>query len=314
MVTGAEDLKLDDDSGSEQGGAGGSAAAGGSGGDAASGGASGGSGAVGGQSPSVCPRWSADRADMTEGSWSGSVAGCDAGDTSADGRERALKLVNLYRFMAGLSEVTTDASRNAKTQQCALMMHANGALSHNPPSSWQCYTSDGAQAAGSSNIATTPGVQAVDLYMADPGNETTMGHRRWILSPSLGPIGLGSTDGYSCMWVLGGSGGSGASWIAFPSPGPFPIEAMTASWASVDETGWTVQSDAINLGSAQVTITDAGQDRPVNVSTLAGGYGSSYAIKMIPQGWTSTAGHTYEVDITGIAQPISYDVEMVHCP
>ncbi len=194
------------------------------------------------------------------------------------------------------------------------MMDANNQLSHSPPQSWTCYTSDGAQAAGNSNIATTRGVAAVDLYMVDPGNPGTMGHRRWILSNGLGPIGLGSTTSYSCMWVIGGSGGGNNPWTAWPPPGPFPIGAVSPSWSSIDDTGWTVQSDSISLNGAQVTITDGGNNRPVTVSNLAGGYGSSSAISMIPQGWNTTVGHTYDVSITGISSPISYQVEVVACP
>jgi cysteine-rich secretory family protein len=274
-----------------------------------------GSGGAGASSPSdmMCARWNADRQDLDEGNWSGSIGSCNPGDVSAPGRDNALKLVNLYRFLAGLPAVTHDGTRNTKAQACALMMHANGQLSHNPPTSWTCYSADGAEAAGKSNIASTPGVIGVDLYMADPGNESTIGHRRWILSRSLGPIGLGSTSSFSCMWVIGGSGASAVDWVAFPSPGPFPVEAMTVSFASVDDTGWTLQSDTIDLSGAQVTITDGGQNLGVAVTTLAGGYGSTHAIKMTPQGWNSQAGHTYDVSVTGISQAISYSVEMVAC-
>jgi hypothetical protein len=231
------------------------------------------------------------------------VSGCNAGDIGSPGRENALKLVNLYRWLVGLPAVSTDSTRNAGAQQCALMMDANNALSHSPPSSWACYTAAGASAAGQSNIATTPGVTAVDLYIADPGNATTMGHRRWILSNGLGPIGLGTTSGYSCMWVIGGSGSGSNPWTAFPPPGPVPLAMFSVSYASLDSTGWTVQSDGVNLGSAQATIGDAGTNLPVNVVELAGGYGSSTAISIIPQGWKAQAGHTYRVTVTGASQP-----------
>ena len=261
----------------------------------------------------MCERWNADRADLSEGSWSGSTGSCDAGDISASARDNALRVLNLYRWLADLPAVQTDATRDAMAQECALMMHANGTLSHSPDPSWTCYTSDGAQAAGSSNISTGPGVVSVDYYMEDFGNESTMGHRRWILSNGLGPVGLGSTSSYSCMWVIGGSGGDGNEWTAWPPPGEFPIGALGTMWDSIDATGWTIQSDDIDLAGAQVTITDDGNDRPVDVSSLAGGYGSSQAIKMIPQGWSSTAGHSYEVSVTGVSTPISYTVEVVDC-
>lgn len=241
------------------------------------------------------------------------MAACNAGDTSAAGRANALKLVNLYRFMAGLPPVTNDAARDQKAQACALMMDANDALSHAPPMNWACYSADGAQAAGNSNIAGTAGVSGVDLYMADNGNETTMGHRRWILSGSLGPIGLGSTDSYSCMWVLGGSGNANQPFTAWPPPGTFPSGALKASFIGIDETGWTIQSSSIDLSGAQVTVMDGGQDRPVSVTPLGANYGSSYAIRMVPKGWTSQVGHTYSVSVAGVSQAIKYDVEIIDC-
>ena len=262
----------------------------------------------------VCNRWNMDRADRSEGTWSGSVGSCDAGDVSALGRANALKLVNLYRFIAGLPEVTTNSGRDDAAQECALMMDANGQLSHSPPSTWDCYTSTGAGAAGSSNIAGGPGVQAVDMYMDDYGNSSTLGHRRWILSNSLGAIGLGSTSSYSCMWVIGTGGNAGAQWTAWPSPGVFPFEAIsTLYWSSLDDTGWSFQSDSIGLSNAEVTVTSGGQELPVTVTNLLGGYGSSSAISFIPDGWSTQPDTNYTVEITGITSPVTYEVQVVQC-
>ena len=74
-----------------------------------------------------------------------------------------------------------------------------------------------------------------------------------------------------------------------------------------------MQSDTINLAGAQVSITADGDDMPVTVSSLAQGYGSAHAIAIRPQGWTTEPDTTYEVEITGIAVPISYEVEIVDC-
>jgi hypothetical protein len=265
----------------------------------------------GGEVEILCSRWNADRADLSEGTWTGSVSSCDPGDVTGGGRDNALTQVNLYRWIAELPPVTTDPTANADTQQCALMMHANGSLSHSPPTSWTCYTAVGAGAAGSSNIASGPGVSAVDMYMSDWGNASTMGHRRWILSEGLGPIGLGSTSSYSCMQVIHWP--SGGTWTAWPSPGYFPIQAMDTSWVGIDETGWTLQSNTIPLSSASVTVTRAGTPLPVDVTVLSANYGSQYAISFVPSGWASAAGQTYHVEVTGVSSPISYDVHMVDC-
>ena len=262
----------------------------------------------------VCQRWVDDRLDLSEGGWTGDVGTCDPGDTVAPGRANALRLVNLYRWLAGLPPVTTAASLDGAAQSCALIAHANGLLSHSPPSTWDCWTELGATASARSSIAPDPGVDAVDLYMADPGNSTTMGHRRWILSNTIGPIGLGSTSAYSCMYVVGGSGSAGADWTAFPSPGPFPIEAMTAAWADVDDTGWTFQSDSLNLNGAQVTVTREGQDLPVTVVELGANYGSDQALNILPQGWVSEAGGSYDVTVIASSETVQYTVEFVDCP
>jgi len=257
----------------------------------------------------VCQRWNQDQASIsTTLSWTGNTSSCVAGDIAKAARASTLTLVNLYRYLAGLPSVADDSTLDAESQACALMMDANG-LSHDPPTSWKCYSAAGALAAGRSDLASTNAIQAMSLYMADFGNATTIGHRRWILSNSLGPIGIGSTNRASCLWVVGGSGRSPRAWTAWPPPGDVPFEAMYG----LDSTGWTVQSDSIDLSGAKVTITDGGQNRPVNVASLAGGYGSSYAIAIRPSGWTSAVGHTYDVSITGIPSPIRYSVQIVQC-
>ena len=151
----------------------------------------------------VCNRWLADRADMSEGAWSGSADTCDAGEVSQNGIDNALRLVNLFRWLSGVPEVETNETLNQKAQECSLIMHAYGGLTHYPSENMTCYSEDGATAAGKSNLSPYAGVYSVDLYMSDPGNETTLGHRRWILSNGLGPIGLGKYVRlflYVCYW------------------------------------------------------------------------------------------------------------------
>lgn len=291
----------------------GGSASGGSG-DSGSGGtgSSGGSGGQAGQTTDVCERWRADRADLSEGTWTGNIAACDAGDVTGVGRANTLRQVNLFRFLAGLLPVSEDPSKSVNAQACALMLDANKMLSHTPPATWTCYTSAGAAAAGQSNIATTKGVRAIGLYMNDRGNETTIGHRRWLLSNSLGPIGMGSTSGYSCLMTIGGTGKAGKAFAPWPPVGDVPLEALTVE-GSVDAVGWSIQSDTINLAGAQVTVTDAGTNLPVTVMQLPANYGSKYAISFVPMGWSAAAGHTYSVAVTGTATKLAYDVRVVSC-
>lgn len=267
----------------------------------------------------VCYAWRCARNNLNEGTWNGNAATCSAGDLDSTGRNNALLLLNVYRSIAQLPAVTLDATRNQKAQACALMMDAANALSHTPDAGWPCYTPEGAEAAGKSNISTGEAVRSIDMYMSDygAGNAATLGHRRWLLSNSLGPVGIGGTNDGSCHWVIGGSGSAGKSWMSWPPPGPVPVDAIAIPGLdSVDSTGWSVQSDSINLSNAQVTVTDSTTDAglAVTVTQLGQYYGSTYALRFNPQGWTSAAGHTYRVEVSNIATPISYDVQVVSCP
>ncbi len=270
-------------------------------------------GGSGGESTEVCTRWNDAHVDLSEGEWTGSVESCTVGDMSATTRETALRLLNLYRWMAGLPEVAMSEEYNQMDQACALMMQANDELDHSPPNTWDCYSEVGAQAAQNSCLDAEGSVASISAYFVDPGNETTLGHRRWMLSSYLGPVGFGSTGDYSCLHT-GMSGTADRDWTAWPPPGQFPIQATTDQWdRTLNTTGWSIQSDTIRLADASVSITLDGNDQPVTVSDLASGYGSEYAISLVPQGWEMAVGNRYHVELSGLSEPISYDVEVVSC-
>ncbi len=261
----------------------------------------------------ACARYNHDRALMSEDAWGGSINQCVEATMSEAWQQAALLNVNLYRWFAGLPPLALNPALYAGQQKCALILDANNSLSHNPPSFWKCWSQAGSKAAGGSNIATMPAVIAGDLYMIDPGNETTMGHRRWILSNWLSSTAFGSTKDYSCMATKSGGGGANAQWTAWPPAGYYPVDWHAMSWTNTDETGWTIQSDSINLSNAKVTVTEGGQNRPMSVIKLKGGYGSDYAINMVPQGWKIKAGATYTVSVTGTNPPISYEIHSLDC-
>lgn len=265
----------------------------------------------------VCERWRADRKDLRDAANGVDAATCTPGTLSPIAHANALRLVNLYRWMAGLAPVTSDAGRDAAAQECALMMAANGTLDHAPPSSWTCWTAAGAEAAANSNLAAVGAVPAVDLYMEDFGNFATLGHRRWLLSNRLGPVGIGSAGTHSCLWAIGAPR-PGASWVAWPPPGPYPAEALTLVWKPIEETGWSLQSDTVALGLPEVTVTSDGALLPVKVVSLAAGVGSEHGIGFIADGWKSEAGKSYHVQVGrgphgGPEPAIEWDVSVVDC-
>jgi len=277
------------------------------------------------QSP-LCVDWRASRQSSNEGTWiDGNRARCEPGDISEDGRENALARVNYYRSLAGVPPVETTLDLDTRAQSCALLLHANGKLSHEPPAEWSCWSKVASQAAYNSNLANVPGVLAVDGYMIDGGNETTLGHRRWILSPWITTIGLGSvvssddaTGGMSCLWVSPKKAAKGeADSIAWPPAGSVPFEIVNTlprnNHASLDTTGWSIQSDKIDFSKATFHIRANSEDLPVKTDHLTEHIGSKWALAGVPQGWQVEPETTYSVEVTGVKDPIAYNVTFVRC-
>ncbi len=108
----------------------------------------------------------------TEAEWTGDVDACIPGETSQAFKEAVIRRVNYYRAMAGVpAEVTLNAGYSARAQEAALMMSAEGALSHTPDAGWACYSGDGDAAAGKSNLSLgRSGWDAVSGQMRDNGD------------------------------------------------------------------------------------------------------------------------------------------------
>jgi Cysteine-rich secretory protein family len=296
------------------GGAGGAGGAGGTGGAIATGGSPADAGTVGtggasSRAVEVCGRWTADRVDMTEGTWTGNADSCTPGDLTGSGRANALRLLNLYRFLTGMPTVTEDPTMDALAQGCALLQTANNSLNHTPPTTWLCYTAEWGAAAGKSSLSGGGLVRSIDGYMAeDASNAATMGHRRWIFNNALGPVGFGMTKA-SCFYQMGGTGKANMPFVPWPPSGPVPMTAITTT--KVDTNGWTIQSDSANVNAGTVTVTDNGQPAAVTQTSLGANYGSKYAIRFLPSGWKTQAGHTYAVTVSGTT--VSYTVQPVDC-
>ncbi len=127
--------------------------------------------------------------------WTGSIGTCSPGTISAAYTTATLLRVNFFRALAGsASGVTFSNTYNQDAQAAALIMSANNNLSHSPPPTWSCYSSDGAIGASDSNLAEgNAGPDAIDGFMQDGGtNNYFTGHRRNMIYPPTLTMGAGS--------------------------------------------------------------------------------------------------------------------------
>jgi len=218
--------------------------------------------------------------------WTGDHGSCDAGATSQQFRDNIFRRINFYRAYAGVPAIVEEVPNyTSKAQEAALMMSRNNALSHTPPVSWECYTTDGYEAAGKSDLYLgVSGVNAIDGYIRDPGaNNMQVGHRNWILDVSRLGMGTGdvsSADGYrtaNALWVVGTSSGRSDTrngFVAWPPSGYIPYPIIYPRWSFKYPGG--------DLSNATVSLTKNGQ--PVSILTENVPTGTWYPLVWIPTG------------------------------
>ncbi|MEZ4473637.1 MAG: hypothetical protein R3F60_23175 [bacterium] len=117
----------------------------------------------------VCARWASEHVtvepelDLPPG-----ASACTPATLRPEGQDNAIRRTNLYRWLAGLGEVTYAPDLLAGVQACAVVMNQLGTLDHDPPAETPCY--DPVQSAGRSNLAQGASMAgSVDLYVGDRG-------------------------------------------------------------------------------------------------------------------------------------------------
>lgn len=255
------------------------------------------------------------------------------GQLSQTTLDSALAMINQTRYIAGLSyDVTLDDSYTERTQAAALANYVNDQLSHYPaqPDGMSDEMYQLARlGAGSSNIswASWPnrslGDNIVNGWLKDSNasNIQTLGHRRWILNPSMGKTGFGAVSGsngtYSAMYSFDRSNTSATEkGVVWPAQN-MPIEYFNTDFP------WSVSmGSTVTASDIQVTLTRESDGKTWNFSnTSADGdfyvnndsYGQSGCIIFRPDLSTITRyadGDTFQVSITGLSEgTVSYTVQ-----
>jgi hypothetical protein len=256
--------------------------------------------------------------------WNGNRSNCDAGTTSQAYADATILRVNYFRAMVGLpGDIVLSNAWNLKAQDAALMMSAQGQLSHSPGTSWACYTAAGAEAAGKSNLALgADAARAIDLYMDDPGSggNAAVGHRRWILYPPTKIMGAGNipgTGGWAAndLWVIGAAGAppTQPECVAWPPKGYVPYPNLPRSSAR-----WSFSYRNATFTNTKVFMQHAGTNVPVILENQSQGYGDN-TIVWIPQGVPTGAPAsdlTYTVTVSNVvvssqARVFTYDVTII---
>lgn len=257
-----------------------------------------------------------------------SIATCQAGQLSSATTSAVLADLNAIRALHKLPPVTYSAADEAGAQQSALMQAANDALSHTPPTTWKCYTAQGATVSGQSNLyggfGSGLGFNSDDSILAGWLIETnnvvadSVGHRRWLLHPFLGAIAYGrvvgasptSTRGDGAALKVFGTAGAGAANGALPAYVAYPYQDYPARYFATNallsftviasSNPNSVANSQVNFTGAVVTVTQRGGAAMAvsKVSYDNVGYGLPNNLQWAVAGLQ--ANTYYDVTITGV--------------
>lgn len=269
----------------------------------------------------VCSHWKDGHVVTEPKAMTATVTECTIGSIKPGAITDTLVRLNLFRWLEGLGPVSDDAQYDADAQACSNLESwwdfDSPDSPHMPTASAKCYTAAGAATAGQSNLAWGSGgpAQSIDQYMEDNGNDTTLGHRRWLLNPPLNPIGVGYWEkggkygNASCLRVFASKGtGPKPSWNAVPPAGFAPLQMAQYKQ-------WSFEGSLAGIAKATASVlrVEDNMALPVTQQALSQGYGQD-TMSFLPNGWTAEAGKTYRVTITGLsAGDVSYDVKPVAC-
>lgn len=234
------------------------------------------------------------------------ISKCDAGIVNTIGQKIVLQTINYVRRLAGVPDsCSLEPILNQKCQKAALMMTANSDLNHSPPKTWKCYTTEGSDAAGSSNLSLGHAFHDAILgQIEDNGaNNFACGHRRWILNPFCVTFGHGSTNSATSLWVFGsGYNKRKINYnkdkpIMWPSADYFPLALIPSRWSFSLASG--------DFEDAKITVLENGKPIKINIEKLYQGYGLNTVVWYLDKEIIENA--IYIVEISNIKRYEGYD-------
>jgi hypothetical protein len=226
----------------------------------------------------------------------GSAANCSPGDNATAFQQAELRRINWFRAMAGMpAAIYLDPIDDWGSQQMAVIISANNALNHNPPSPYTCYNTFAAGYAGGDQALGADGADATTLFIWDYGaNNNEVGHRRWILYPPEIVMGVGDLPGVdtnaaaNLTYVFdpasfGARPATRQPYVAWPPEGFVPYQVVFPYWSFA-------LSNA-NLSAATVTMTSNGVAVATVIQPYETGYGENTLV-WVPMGLDATTGGT----------------------
>jgi len=175
-----------------------------------------------------------------------------------------INYLNFVRYLAYIEPVTLDSTLIEHAQYAAVLTAANDKLQHIDPIHPQNMPNDfynlGKEATSSSNLSGGKLLESIQDCLDEKYNlsgKDNIGHREWLLDPTVTKVGFGTTSNYSAQTLPFGEFATDIDvpdYLAWPSEGAFPSEFMDKSvlWSiNVNENIYDLSS--INDVSINIT-------------------------------------------------------------
>jgi len=246
---------------------------------------------------------------------------CKTGNHNKEDYNAAVNRINFFRKLAGLPSIKKTRKRKEIRQQnqACMIMDNNNMFTHKlDNNSLECWTKDGMIGAKNSfiysNINGACARDSIVSYIKDQKSHK-LTHRRFILDPAFNQVALGVYGKYSTLRVSKGRRAkSEYDFIAYPSPGEFPIDLYTNTWSfsrKFDKTNPTndMPSDTI------VRVKFNGVSVPVNQELINSSKFGSPGIVRFELPITPLTDEKYKVIISSSSarKVWKYSVKFVDC-
>lgn len=202
---------------------------------------------------------------------------CYSGQITQEDQLKFLELINQIRTLHKVKPlILSNEIVQMQMQESALMINENNILNHHPDESFKCYTQDGSIGSSNANLGlgySTLGTAIVTGWLQDAG-VASLGHRRWILAPSMSATSFGHVGrGYS-MKTLDYSGSDAVEFVAWPYLNYPSKLSENAQWSFSVNHGGPYTSN-VSFLNATVNISQIGN---ISFNNLGANYGSGTTI------------------------------------
>lgn len=243
---------------------------------------------------------------------------CFEGVLAQSEKDKVLARVNSFRDIHGLPHVSYNYEQDVAEQKSALISVSNKVLNHFPPITYKCYSTAGDTACQQSNLGLSwangyidyKSEQSIDAWINEKYS-TSIGHRRWILSPFLKQISFGRVDylangdyrvGISLwIWNNSGSANTNVEFVAcpfhdYPSTAFQPDLILSFSVLADNSNIWNNKN--IEFSNSNISVKD---DNGTNYSVYSitsdnKGYGIPNIIEWKVNGLQYNQKYTVEIN------------------